>query len=408
MRVLIVDDHERIRRGVRLLLSRVADVEVCGEAVNGSEALDATERYRPDVIVMDVDIPGINGIEVTRQIRRVYPEIQIVIMSLYDIPHAKNEALRAGAVAYVTKSSIWKLVPILQEIHAGAPDRADLSGSVPLGVAGKALDRPDLEGILRDCEERFHSAFEQMAVGMSHVDANGRWLRVNQRFCDIVGYTKAEIEQLTIRDMTHPADVSEQSTLDKKIAAGDLDHYFLEKRYIRKDGRISWIHLTVNAVRDTEGKLKYCLHVAEDATASKEIEGRLAQTRRDLQFSTGHLELVTDRISASLARCSRDLRYVWVNENYANWLNRPVEKIVGRPILDVLGKEAFDQLQPHFEQVLEGNKISYEEIVNYERIGRRRIFAACSPTCDSSGIVDGWLAFIQDITQLRKNAEALG
>lgn len=403
VRVLIVDDHERIRRGVRLLLSRMAEVEVCGEAVSGSEALDAAQRCLPDVVVMDIDIPGTNGIEVTRQMRRLYPKIQVVIMSLYDIPNVKTEASKAGAVAYVAKSSIWKLVPILQKMQTGELARQDQTAAGENGHPGA-----DLEHALRNCEERFHSAFEQMAVGMGHVDAEGHWLRVNQKLCDIAGYTKTEIQQLAIPDMTHPADLGEQARLDRKVAAGELDHYFLEKRYIRKDGRIAWIHLTVNAVRDAQGRLKYCLHVAQDATAGKETEERLAQARRDLQFSAGHLQLVTDRITASLTRCNRELRYVWVNENYAHWLERSAEKIIGRTILEVVGKEAFERLQPHFDQVLAGNKTSYEGTVNYERIGPRRIFAAYSPTRDSLGVVDGWVDFVEDLTARTKNARNFG
>jgi PAS domain S-box-containing protein len=403
VRVLIVDDHERVRRGVRLLLSRMVDVEVCGEAINGMEAVAAARQLHPHVIVMDIDIPALNGIEATRQIRRAMPHVQIIMMSLYDIPKAKEEALRAGAVAYVTKSSVWELLPILQKMQAGDASPGIARESAPSDEAEISHDR-DLENVVRDREECFRSAFEQMDVGMGHVDRDGRWLRANQKLCDIVGYSKKEIEQLRLQDITHPADLAAGIALDHRIACGELDHYFAEKRYIRKDGRIAWIHLTVNAVRDTGGKLKYCLHVAEEVAAAKEAQEKLAQAKRELQIAAGHLELVAEQINVPLTRCSRDLRYVWVNRNYADWLQRPVEKIVGRSILDVVGKEAFERLQPYFDQVLAGKKVSCEESVTYDRIGSRRILAAYSPTRDAAGVVDGWLAFVQDITNVGKPA----
>lgn len=317
MRVLIVDDHERVRCGVRLLLSRMVGIEVCGEAINGTEAVAAARQLNPDVVVMDIDIPALNGIEATRQIRRVMPHVQIIMMSLYDIPKAREEALKAGAVAYVTKSSVWELLPILRKMQAGDVSSGIARGSAQSDEAEISHDR-GLENALRDREECFRSAFEQMDVGMGHVDRDGRWLHVNHKLCDIVGYTKKEIEQLRLQDITHPADLAAGIALDKKVASSELDHYFAEKRYIRKDGRIAWTHLTVNAVRDTDGKLKYCLHVAEEVAAAKETQEKLAQAKRDLQIAAGHLELVTEQIGVPLTRCSRDLRYVWVNQNYAD------------------------------------------------------------------------------------------
>jgi PAS domain S-box-containing protein len=399
LRALIVDDHERVRRAVRLLLSRMQDVEVCGEAVDGGEAVAKAHELNPDVIIMDIDIPGLNGIEASREIHRLLPNIKIVVISFYDIPEAREEALRVGAIAYVTKSSVWRLLPILRKIKVG-----DFSGSSPEGsepgiaMQGASQDRPDLENLLNECQERFLTAFEQMAVGMGHVDSDGRWLRVNRKLCDLIGYTKTEIRQLSLQDITHPADVAADQGLSRKVALGELDHYFIEKRYIHRDGRIVWIRLTVNAVRDAHGKLKYCLHVAEDATASKDAQARLAQIARNLQIASGKLDLVTSNMHASLSQCSRDLRYLWVSQTFADWLQRPIEKIIGHSILDVIGKTAFQTLQPHFDHVLRGEKISYKESVTYERIGTRHISASYSPTLDADGSVDGWIALVKDLT----------
>lgn len=411
LRVLIVDDHERIRRGIRVLLSGMENIDVCGEAVDGHDAITKAKLLIPDVIIMDMNIPSPNGIEATGEIRRILPNIKIVLISQHEIPQAQREALRAGAVTYLPKSSIWRLVEDLRKLQR-SNGNGDGNGTVAFSESNIAAspnteenskDRADLESLLRDCEERFHSAFDQMAVGMCHIAEDGRWIRFNQKLCDIVGYTRKEMQHLRLQDITHPADLTTDIELIRAVAAGDVDQYFEEKRYIRKDGRIAWVRLTVNAVRDPDHKLKYCLHVAEDISASKETEEKLFRASYDLQVASGCLSLVAEQAGALLTHCSRDLRYLWVNQNYADWLRKPAEKIIGLPIVDVVGREAFQTLQPHFDQVLSGKKIAYEEDVTYDRIGQRHISATYSPTFDSSGIADGWLALLQDVTAAKRS-----
>ena len=113
------------------------------------------------------------------------------------------------------------------------------------------------------------------------------------------------------------------------------------------------------------------------------------------------LELVTKEMSAAVTRCSRDFRYLWVNQGCADLLQRRVDQIVGHPIVNVLGKEAFESLRHHFERVLQGEKVSYEDQVNYRSIGLRWISATYIPTVDARGVVDGWVAVVVDITERR-------
>ncbi|MGA2356029.1 MAG: response regulator transcription factor [Terriglobales bacterium] len=106
MRILIVDDHEVVRRGVRGLLEKEDRFEICGEAVDGSDAIAKARELRPDSIVMDVSMPNMNGLDATREISRLAPEIRIVILSQHDSHEIVRQALNAGASAYVVKSAI--------------------------------------------------------------------------------------------------------------------------------------------------------------------------------------------------------------------------------------------------------------------------------------------------------------
>src|SRR5262245_39011174 len=105
IRVLLVDDHVVVRKGLRALLDREAGIEVAGEAADGEQALRAVDRLRPDVILMDLEMPGIGGVEATRQIAETHPEARIVVLTSHAAEQDVFPALKAGALGYVLKHS---------------------------------------------------------------------------------------------------------------------------------------------------------------------------------------------------------------------------------------------------------------------------------------------------------------
>ncbi len=132
IRVIIADDHHLIRQGLRDLLEKESDIRIVAEAVDGREAIDAVHRVRTDVIVMDVEMPGINGIEATRRIRASFSEIQVVMLSMHSDPELIRKALDNGARGYVLKKSASEeLVKAIRTVCRGvtyqsrAMDHAD-------------------------------------------------------------------------------------------------------------------------------------------------------------------------------------------------------------------------------------------------------------------------------------------
>jgi DNA-binding NarL/FixJ family response regulator len=120
MRVLIADDQDFIRRGVRAVLSDEKDIEVCAEAIDGRDALVKALELRPDVVIMDVIMPRMDGIQATRLLRKALPETKILSLSQYDIPEMVNEVEQAGAAAFVSKLLVWdELVPSLRRVQLG-------------------------------------------------------------------------------------------------------------------------------------------------------------------------------------------------------------------------------------------------------------------------------------------------
>ncbi|HEY6387072.1 MAG TPA: response regulator transcription factor, partial [Candidatus Acidoferrum sp.] len=103
-RVLIVDDHAFIRRGVQTILHAFPEWEFCGEAENGKEAIRLADELKPEVIIMDVSMPGLNGIEATRAIRKMQPGVKIVLLTLHESAELLRSAFRAGASGYLLKT----------------------------------------------------------------------------------------------------------------------------------------------------------------------------------------------------------------------------------------------------------------------------------------------------------------
>lgn len=125
-------------------------------------------------------------------------------------------------------------------------------------------------------EEKFRATFNQVAVGMAHVSQNGNWLYVNQKLCDIVGYTKEELLEMRFQDITYPDDLDIDLEYVRKILAQEIETYSMEKRYIRKDSSLVWINLTGSLVRSPTGEPDYFISVVEDISQRKKTELELS------------------------------------------------------------------------------------------------------------------------------------
>ena len=120
--VLLVDDHSYIRKGIRYLLEALGDIEVVATAANGIEAVAKARRYQPDVVIIDVSMPLMNGIEATRQIRESCPATRVLTLSIYDDPSYVKNAVQAGATGYVLKTGLPdELLEAIQSLYNGRP-----------------------------------------------------------------------------------------------------------------------------------------------------------------------------------------------------------------------------------------------------------------------------------------------
>ena len=120
IRVLVVDDHRIVREGLALIINREADIEVVGTAASGEEAVAAFTRDRPDIVLMDLQLPGMSGVDAIRDIRRLDPRARIVVLTMYGGDEDIHRALEVGATTYLLKDSLSDdLIRVVREVHAG-------------------------------------------------------------------------------------------------------------------------------------------------------------------------------------------------------------------------------------------------------------------------------------------------
>lgn len=173
-------------------------------------------------------------------------------------------------------------------------------------------ERQQTEIELREQEQLFRSTFNQAAVGIAHVSPDGQWLRVNQKLCEIVGYTREELLQRTFQDITYPDDLDLDLVYVEQMLANEIPTYALEKRYIRKDRSLVWINLTVSLLRDKLGQPKYFISVIEDISDRKQVEEALRQLNITLEQRvterTAQIEEKNQELEAFTYSVSHDLR----------------------------------------------------------------------------------------------------
>jgi formate hydrogenlyase transcriptional activator len=160
------------------------------------------------------------------------------------------------------------------------------------------IERPSpRESVLRESEKRFRATFEQAAVGVAHSTLDGRLLLMNQKLCDILGYTPDEIVTKTYQEVTHPEDLEAELEYARRLLAGEIESCSYEKRYIRKDGAPIWVNLTASIVRDGEtGEPSYFVAIIQDISARKAAEEALRDSeefnRRIVESSSDCIKIL--------------------------------------------------------------------------------------------------------------------
>ena len=167
IRVMIADDHSLVREGISALLRPHAEVEVVGEASNGKEAIDKASALRPDVILMDIAMPGLGGLEATVEIKKTHPEIKILVLTQYDDAEYVSRFLKAGVSGYILKRAAGaELISAIKAVAGGESYlHPAVAAKVIEGYVGRKKETIDPYELLTDREKQ---VLKLIAEGYTH------------------------------------------------------------------------------------------------------------------------------------------------------------------------------------------------------------------------------------------------
>ena len=214
------------------------------------------------------------GLDTHELLKTVYTE---PLAEMYEKLDSSGEW--TGELQHTTKSGNYLIVESRQQV-------IDIDGRrLILETNRDITDRKIAESMLAQSEAEFRNLFELSTVGTAQADPAGRFVRVNQRMCEITGYSEDELLQKTIGAITHPDDLEQDRTVLGPVLRGEADRWDVEKRYVRPDGEIVWVHVTGRLVRDKNGNPYRTVAGILDITENKRAEEQLRSTAERLNLA---------------------------------------------------------------------------------------------------------------------------
>jgi PAS domain S-box-containing protein len=340
-----------------------------------------------------------------------YPEQELVRLTGKDISHPEDAdvidrerpRLYAGEIEavrlekrYVRKdrSVVWvSFTMVLERDSAGTPQ-------YEIAVYDDITARKDAEAALREGEERFRRTFELAGSGLAHVSLDGRFLRMNPRLCEILGYTEKELAGLSVKDISHPEDRDAADGPRARVIRGEIDSARLEKRYQRKDGSVVWLSVVIALERDAAGRPLYAISVLDDITGRKHTEAAL----RD---SEARFRSTFELAASGIAHVSLDGRFLRVNRPLCGILRFREDELIGRSVKEISHPDDRDVTDAQRAQVRAGERESVRFEKRYIRKDGSTVWVSLGVALvrGAGGAPQYEIAMFDDITE-RKQAEA--
>ncbi len=256
------------------------------------------------------------------------------------------------------------------------------------------------EALLRESEARFRRTFELAGSGMAHIGMDRRFIRVNRRLCEILGYPPEEMIHLTGRQISHPDDLDIINRERPRLYAGEIDAVRLEKRYLRKDGSVVWVKFTMTVERDAKGEPLYEIAVYDDITAQRDAEARVRESEERFRRT---FELAQNGIAHV-----HDGRFVLVNRRLCEMLGYSEEELLSKSVKSISHPEDRDVTDAERARIRSGEVESARFEKRYLRKDGVEVWVdlAVALVRDAGGRPLYEIAVFNDITELkRSNAE---
>ena len=409
MRILVVDDHELVRRGICSVLTTEPCITLCGEAVDGYDAIEKTKALHPDIIVMDVTMPRMNGLDATREIKRIFPDVEVVIVSQHEAPEMMRQAFNAGACGYVVKSAIS--ADLLTAISK-ANDREIFVKPVLTGEEHRTLDfRETLqrsaayELALRESEERFRSAMNNLAEGLYTLDLDGCVTYINPSAEKMLGWTSKDLIGKNIHELAHykypdGTPFPKEDCPSLRVLQDGLELHDFEDNFIRKDGRSFPVVFSASPMR-MDGKIKGIVVSFRDDTKRRETEEALQQSER-IYHAIG------ESIDYGVWICNTDGKNIYASSSFLTLIGLTQQEYSESGWTNVLHPEDSQATMDAWQECVRLGTFWQREH-RFKRLGGgwHYILSRGAPIRDPYGNIQYWAGINLDIQQWKEAEVAL-
>ena len=292
-RILLADEYQIVRQGLRRLLEKETGLEVVGEAASGPAVMRQVQDLAPDIVLLDLALPELQGVEAIRQILAASPHVKIIALSIYADRRFVVNILKAGASGYLLKDCACE--ELTKAIRTVREPKTFISTGLSDIVAQDYIEA------LRDSEARFRTIFEETTMGIALVDKDGRIVECNRALQQLLGYSLTELVNQVFTVFVSPDDASRCKALFRELVQGKQDSYQAEKNFIRQDGRSAWGRLSVSLIRGVKVEDHRALCMIEDIAAQKQAEKEIRTYQAQLRSVASELSLTEERERRRLA-----------------------------------------------------------------------------------------------------------
>ncbi len=268
-------------------------------------------------------------------------------------------------------------------------------------IARDITEQKSLQRQLRQNEASFRGIFEQAAVGVAHVSLEGRFKRVNQRYANILGRTLEQAQQCTFEDVTHPADLLSDLELSRRLLAGELSTYTIEKRFLYPSGILTWVNLTVSLVCDSSGEPQYFVAVTEDINERKRIEHQLSESEELFRTMANSIPQL-----AWFARA--DGQIDWYNDRWYEYTGTTPEQMRNHGWECVHDPERLPHVIERWtDSIVTGRPLDMEFPIRGADGSFRTFLTRVEPVRDIHGKVVRWFGTNTDVESLKQDEERI-
>ena len=285
-------------------------------------------------------------------------------------------------------SIVWGLLSVTPIRNAQGQMQGLLAVVVDITVQKQAED------VIRASQAHLKALYENAGVGISTTDTNGHYVDFNSRWAEFLGYERGELLAITTLDITHPDDRTAMRARMSDLLSGKVNSFYLEKRFVRKDGQIVWGLLSVTPIRDAAGRIKEIIGVVVDITARKLAEQKLIENEK-------FMRTVTDAMPGIVSYWGSDLRCTFANIKFVEWFGRTPEAMQGMHLREMLGEDHYREVQPYVETVRQGVPASYERAITKADGTLGYWWARYVPDI-VEGELRGVFVLVTDITELKQ------